>query len=94
MSNAHRQQRFRRRQKEQVKIVTHQTSLSSSANDLLTPKPVAAQKTFKKPKTHQHNECHFCGRHGGGLFRVGFLKKRTMYPYRSKSAIGEALNES
>lgn len=94
MNNARRQQRFRQRQKEKVKIVTHQTSLSSLANDLLTPKSVTDQKTFKKPKTHHHNECHFCGRHCGGLFRVGFLKKRTTYPYRSKTAIGEALNES
>ncbi len=92
MNNAQRQKCFRQRQKEKVKIVTYQTSPSISVNDLLTPKPVTDQKTFKKPKTHHQNVCHFCGCHCGPLFRVGFLKKRTTYPYRSKTTAGETID--
>lgn len=92
MTNALRQRRFRQRQKAKLKKVTHQTSLSSSANDLLIQKRVAHKKTPKKPKTHNQNVCHFCGCRCGPLFRVGFLKKRTTYPYRSKTTAGETMN--
>ena len=93
MNTAHRQQRFRQRQKEKVKIVTHQTSLSIPANALLIEKPVMHKKAVTKLKTRPRHVCHFCGRQCGDLFRVGFLKKRTTYPYRSKTAIGDELNE-
>jgi beta-N-acetylglucosaminidase len=96
MNNALRQHRFRQRQKEKPKKVTHQTSLSIPVNDLLIGKPIAnnkATKRQKRPKRHDHNVCHFCGRHCGDVFRVGFLKKRTTYPYRSKTTVGEVLND-
>ena len=98
MTNAQRQRRFRQRQKVKAKAkakakkVTHQTSLSSSANDLLIQKPVVHKKTRQKPKTHNQNVCHFCSCRCGPLFRVGFLKKRTTYPYRSKTTAGETMN--
>ncbi len=92
ISNAQRQRRFRQRQ-EKTKIVTHQTSLSIPVNDLLIDeKPIVNKSVIKKPKTQDHNVCHFCGCLCGPLFRVSFLKKRTTYPYRSKTAIGETFN--
>ncbi len=51
------------------------------------------KKAVTKLKTRPRHVCHFCGRQCGDLFRVGFLKKRTTYPYRSKTAIGDELNE-
>jgi len=92
LNNAQRQHRFRQRQKEKPEIVTHQTSLSIPANDLLIEKQIAHHKATKRPKRADHNVCHFCGRHCGDLFRVGFLKKRTTYPYRSKITVGETRN--
>ena len=93
LNNAQRQQRFRQRQIEKTKKVTHQTSLSRPANDLLIQKPVADKKIRKKQNIQKHNGCHFCGCRCGPLFRVGFLKKRTTYPYRSKTTIGEVLDD-
>jgi len=94
MNNAQRQHRFRLRQKEKANKVTHQTSLSIPTNDLLIEKQGANNKASKTPKRYEHNVCHFCGRHCGDLFRVGFLKKRTTYPYRSKTTVGETPNGS
>lgn len=93
VNNAQRQHRFRQRQKEKAKRVTHQTSLSIPANDLLIEKRIANNKAIKKSKRRDYNACHFCGRHCGDLFRMGFLKKRTTYPYRSKTIVGETLND-
>jgi len=93
INNARRQQRFRQRQKEKSKIVTDQASLSIPANALLIEKQVSYNNAMTKPKRHQDNACHFCGRQCTDWFRVGFLKKRTMYPYRSKSTAGETFND-
>ncbi len=93
MNNALRQQRFRHRQKEKIKIVTYQASPLIPANVLLVEKQVANHKGSKTQKRREPNTCHFCGRQCGDLFRVGFLKKRTTYPYRPKTAIGETPNE-
>jgi hypothetical protein len=93
MNNARRQQRFRQRQKEKAKKVTHQTSPSSPANDLLTQAFHAGKNNPGRRRIGSDTVCHFCGCRCGPLFRVGFLKKRTTYPYRSKTTVGEALND-
>jgi len=93
LNNAQRQRRFRQRQKISPEIVTHQTSPSRPTSDLLRAKRATPKIPRHKPKIPGDNVCHFCGGRCGPLFRVGFLKKRTFYPYRSKATTGETVDD-
>jgi len=94
-NNAARQQRFRQRQKEKEKKVTDQSSPSSPVNDLLVETMCAYENGPEIQPIHAETVCHFCGCLCDALFRVGFLKKRTVYPYYSKTVtdVGESIDE-
>ena len=82
-NNAERQRRFRKK-KQLEKRVTDQSSPSKQSRDLLLSKVCALKNRSKIPTFRTKTVCHFCGVPGGPFFRVGFLKKRTIYPCRSK----------
>lgn len=84
LNNAERQRRFRHQKKLSEKIVTDQGSPSKHSRDLLFIKVCAPKSQSKMPNVGTKAVCHFCGLYGGLLFRTGFLKIRTFYPYRSK----------
>jgi len=92
-NNAERQQRFRQQQKQKIKRVTDQGSPSTPSNDLLIRTMYAQKNTPKNPQTPTETVCHFCGCLCGPLFRVGFLKKRTTYPYHPKRRLGETRDD-
>lgn len=83
-NNAERQRRFRLKQKQPMKRVTDQGSPLEPSHDLLIGEPCAFEKNAKILPVGSKTACHFCGRPINPFFRVGFLKKRTIYPYISK----------
>jgi hypothetical protein len=84
INNAQRQQRFRQRQKQKDKNVTHLGSPAPNADDLLVEKPCLRTNEQQLQELRSNYRCHFCCKHCGSRCRVGFLKKRTKYPYQSK----------
>ena len=80
-NNAYRQRRFRQRKKEKTQKVTDQSSPSKQSCDLLISKTCWSKKRLKNRLKHEQSQCHFCGKPCGSFYRLGFLKKRTVYPY-------------
>ncbi len=89
INNALRQRRFRQRQKENAKKVTHPGSPPGTAGDLLVEKPCRMKNVPIPVPLGTDYCCHFCRERCGTLFRVGFLKKRTTTPYQPDSRMRE-----
>jgi hypothetical protein len=92
-NNAERQRRFRLSQTQKKKIVTDQGSPSKRSRDLLTVELCALKNRTKVLPILSKTTCHFCGSPIGQFFRVGFLKKRTVYPYISKRLVPNDSNK-
>lgn len=80
MNNAMQQKRFRQKKNRHTKIVTDQGSPPGLANDLLLAAVRPGKKNRDFPPCQSVTGCHFCGCPGGVFCRVGFLKRRTVYP--------------
>lgn len=86
-NHAARQRRYRQRQREKLKIVTHHSSSSPITDDLL---PTVLDETKLKTilKKEDQNPCHFCGRLSSAFLRMGFIQSKIRVQRKMLCALG------